>query len=282
MSPLSGTPSATPGQPNASTAPAQPIAPATPAEPNSPATPAQPNAPATPAEPNSPATPAECSVAGPDTPTDAARLGPPSGPDGIGTTATHPAHAQGHWARYNAGHGDRDIRETLRRALDLAGPGRDRTAVDLGCGAGRETRALLEAGWRVHAYDSEPTMLSATDRTHPALTAHLLAFEQITELPPADLIYAGYALPYQPRHSFDRLWTLIRAALRPAGLIAVDLFGVHDAWAGSPNMTFLTAAEAAALATGLTTEHWHEEDEVGPAFSGPKHWHVFELIARRR
>ncbi|BCJ44176.1 methyltransferase [Actinoplanes ianthinogenes] len=206
--------------------------------------------------------------------------GTPSGQPPSGTPGTPPVHAEGHWARYNAGQGDREPRETLRRALDLAGRETGRTAVDLGCGAGRETRALLDGGWRVHAYDSEPTMLSATDRTHPALTAHLLGFEQITELPPADLVYAGYALPYQSRASFDRLWTLIRAALRPGGLVAVDLFGVHDAWAGTPGMTFLTAAEATALATGLTVEHWHEEDEVGPAFGGPKHWHVFELIAR--
>ena len=165
--------------------------------------------------------------------------------------------------------------------MALAGPGAGRVAIDLGCGAGRETRALLEDGWQVVAYDSEPTMLAAADRTHPALTAHELSFEQIPDLPPADLIHASYALPFQSRESFDRLWTLIRASLRHGGLIAVNIFGINDAWSGAPNMTFLTAEEAEALATDLTIEHWHEQDEVGPAFSGSKHWHVFSIIARR-
>ncbi|BCY05437.1 trans-aconitate 2-methyltransferase [Actinoplanes sp. L3-i22] len=212
---------------------------------------------------------------------------PPIPPAGPATPATAPgsrilpATTDGHWATYNAEQADRPVRETCRRAMDLAGRGAGRTAVDLGCGAGRETRALLDDGWRVVAYDSDPTMLVAADRGHPALTAHLLGFEQITELPPADLIYAGYALPFQEPASFDRVWTLIRAALRPGGRVAVDVFGVHDAWSATPWMTFLTAAGARALADGLTIEHWHEQDEIGPAFSGPKHWHVFELIARR-
>ncbi len=198
-----------------------------------------------------------------------------------GSPSVLPAHAEGHWARYNARQADREVRATCRHAMELAGPGASRAAVDLGCGAGRETRALLEAGWQVTAYDSEPTMLSAVDRAHPSLTAHRLGFEEIAELPPADLIYAGYALPFQDRASFDRLWTLIRTSLRPGGRLAVDVFGVHDSWAATPWMTFLTAAEAASLADGLTVEHWHEQDEPGPAFSGLKHWHVFELIARR-
>ncbi|MFI1993135.1 class I SAM-dependent methyltransferase [Actinoplanes sp. NPDC020271] len=202
-------------------------------------------------------------------------------PDVSGTPSAHPTHADDHWTAYNAAQVTRDVRATCRRAMDLAGPGAGRTAVDLGCGAGRETRALLEAGWRVAAYDSEPAMLAGVDRSHPSLTAHRLGFQQITELPEADLIYAGYALPYQDRPSFDRLWTLIRTALRPGGLVAVDLFGVHDSWTANGEWTFLTVAEASALADGLIVEHWDEQDEDGPAFSGPKHWHVFELIARR-
>ncbi len=192
-----------------------------------------------------------------------------------------PVRSESHWARYNADQTTRAVRETCRRAMALAGPGSGRTAVDLGCGAGRETRALLDDGWHVVAYDSEPTLLAAVDRAHPALTAHTLSFEDIPALPAADLIHAAYALPFQSRASFDRLWALIRESLRPGGLVAVDLFGVNDAWADRPNMTFLTAAEATALAAGLTVEHWHEQDEMGPAYSGPKHWHVFELIARR-
>jgi hypothetical protein len=83
-----------------------------------------------------------------------------------------------------------------------------------------------------------------------------------------------------PRPSFDRLWTRLRAALRPGGVVAVDLVGVNDSWAGNPEWTFLTVAGATALADGLVVEHWDERDEDGLASSEPKHWHAFEPIAR--
>jgi trans-aconitate methyltransferase len=186
-----------------------------------------------------------------------------------------------HWATYNAGQGGRPPRELLRRALALTGPGRGRMAIDLGCGAGIETRALLDAGWRVLAIDGEPGTPARLHRTigghSPRLTISTLPYADLTALPPAELIYAGYSLPHQNRASFDRLWSLVRRA-HPRYL-AVNLFGVHDSWASDPDMTFLTASETRALADGLTVVHWHEEDAVGPAFSGPKHWHVFDLIA---
>src|SRR5436305_1458940 len=44
-----------------------------------------------------------------------------------------------------------------RAAAMLARPG---DALDLGCGAGRDTRYLLAHGWRVTAVDSEPEAIS--------------------------------------------------------------------------------------------------------------------------
>jgi hypothetical protein len=29
----------------------------------------------------------------------------------------------------------------------------------------------------------------------------------------------------------------------------------------------------------MSLAYWDEQDEDGTAFSGPKHWHVFDLIA---
>ena len=188
-----------------------------------------------------------------------------------------------HWARFNAAHAVHAPRDLLRRALALAGPGAGRSAIDFGCGAGVETRALLDAGWRVLAIDGEPGTEARLRRTvgghSPRLTIRTQAYAEIAALPPADLIYAGYSLPHQSPESFARLWSLVRAA-EPAWL-AVNIFGVRDGWAGDPAMTFRTEAEARALFDGWHLVHWHEEDEVGPAFSGPKHWHVFDAIAHR-
>ena len=195
----------------------------------------------------------------------------------------HLGHDDAHWVRYNAGQGNRPVRPLCRSAMDRAGP--PGQAVDLGCGSGVETRALLNAGWQVHAVDgspeTRPLLLRTIGGVHNRLTVEVAHYAELTSFPPADLIYAGYSLPYQPPDSFGRIWELLRTALRPGGLLAVDLFGDHDSWAGDESMTFLTGTQARALFDGLELLSWDEEDEDGPAFGGAKHWHVYTAIARR-
>ncbi|MGO4664391.1 hypothetical protein AB4Z14_21225 [Terrabacter sp. 2TAF16] len=46
-------------------------------------------------------------------------------------------------------------------------------------------------------------------------------------------------------------------------------------------MTFLTRSQMAELLQGLDLLPLDEEDEDGHAFTGPKHWHVFHVLARQ-
>jgi hypothetical protein len=101
-------------------------------------------------------------------------------------------------------------------------------------------------------------------------------------LPACDLIYAGYSLPFTPPAHFPTLWRQIVAALKPGGRLAGQLFGNRDSWAVDPTMTFQTRAEALALLAPFEVEVLREREEDGNSFRGPKHWHVFDFIARRR
>ncbi|MHA7135447.1 class I SAM-dependent methyltransferase [Oerskovia turbata] len=221
-------------------------------------------------------------------------------------------HDPDHWSVYNAAQPGRDVRDLCREVLSLAGPGAGRQAVDLGCGAGVETAALLGAGWRVHAIDGEPTTpdlvratvggtagaggrrgeagaggvggpadTSAAGRaTGDRLSVAVVPFADLTDLPPADLLYAGYSLPYASPADFPRVWAAVRRALRPGAWLAVNLFGVNDSFAGTFDGTFLSRPDAQALFDGLDIVAFREEDEDGQSFSGPKHWHVYDVIAR--
>jgi hypothetical protein len=102
------------------------------------------------------------------------------------------------------------------------------------------------------------------------------------ELPPADLVYAGLSLPFCDPREFDEVWRQITSAIRPDGLFVGHIFGPHDSWAGTPDMTFHTQAEVEALLADFEIEGLREQDEDGEAVSGPKHWHVFHVIARKR
>ncbi|MEV7963088.1 class I SAM-dependent methyltransferase [Oerskovia paurometabola] len=193
-------------------------------------------------------------------------------------------HSPDHWAVYNAAQPGRGVRALCREVMALAGPGAGRQAIDLGCGAGVESAALLAAGWRVHAVDGDPATPSLVRATAggeggDALSVAVVPFADLV-LPPADLLYAGYSLPYASPDDFPRVWAEIRRALRPGAWLAVNLFGVHDSFAGTIDGTFLTRPEAEALFDGLDVVEVREEDEDGESFSGPKHWHVFDVLAR--
>jgi hypothetical protein len=84
-----------------------------------------------------------------------------------------------------------------------------------------------------HHVDTEARLLRTIGGRHRASTIKITRVNNLYDLPGADLVFAGYSLPFHSRASFDRLWTLIRRSLRPGGRIAVDLFGDRDSWAGS-------------------------------------------------
>ena len=101
-------------------------------------------------------------------------------------------------------------------------------------------------------------------------------------LPKTDFVYAGYSLPFCNPDYFDRLWANIAASILPDGRFAGQLFGIRDSWANEPDMTFHSAEQVAALcAAGFEIDALDEKEADGQSFSGPKHWHVFDIIARK-
>ncbi len=112
------------------------------------------------------------------------------------------------------------------------------------------------------------------------LQTQVAKFEEVV-LPAADLIHASYSIPFcQPSH-FPALWEKITSALNAGGRFAGQFFGVRDSWASDPTMTFHTEEQVRAMLDGMEIEYFHEENADGQAASGPKHWHVFTVIARK-
>lgn len=103
--------------------------------------------------------------------------------------------------------------------------GRGGLVLELGCGSGALTRRLVAAGHRVLATDASPAMLDlARGAVDGAEDIRLLALPD-DDLPAADAVVSvGHVLSYLPDEDAVRLaLTRIAEALRPAGVLALDL-----------------------------------------------------------
>jgi SAM-dependent methyltransferase len=187
------------------------------------------------------------------------------------------------WTAYYDSQGERAPRDLLLSSLDAFGPGA-RDAIDLGCGTGIETVAILRRGWRVFAVDAEPVgvdrlLVRASPPERERLDAQVGSIED-AELPSADLVWAGYSLFFVPPQRFATTWRGIRASVRPGGRFAGQLLGERDTWAAGGDVNAHSRADAEAFFDGWMLERFDEEENDGDACSGPKHWHLFHVVAR--
>lgn len=192
------------------------------------------------------------------------------------------------WAAYNASAAGRPARRIVSRAITAAG-GDDagRVAVDVGAGGGADALEFARRGWTVHAYDTDATLthrLVENERMRGKVVFHHADAASVDEFPAADVIYSGYALPILGPEGLARTWLRLMAALKPGGVVAVDLFGEEDSWAQRPDISTLSTQQISDMFTGMQVLDRTVRNEDGRFFngSGKKHWHVITMLARKR
>ena len=176
---------------------------------------------------------------------------------------------------------DRPPWPLLVQAVSLISQRKD--ALDLGCGAGRDTRFLLEQGFTVTAVDNDPhAIVLLADFPQNHLRVVHSSFEAF-DFETYDLVNAHFALPFLSEEHFHLVFARIKRALHAGGLFVGQFFGVNDEWNTPRNkMTFLTKEQAVAELKGLRVLEFREEDVDSHVADGtPKHWHVFHIIAQK-
>lgn len=156
-------------------------------------------------------------------------------------------------------------------------------ALDLGCGAGRDVRYLLDSGMSVTAVDADPNGLQSLEgEFHEGnLTTVCSRYDEFA-FGQYDFITSQFALSFNPPETFDIVVQNMVRSLTKGGFLSVNIFGVRDGWSGNAQMTFLGEDEVRGYFDGLTIIELKETEIDGNLADGSaKHWHYFDVLATK-
>ena len=168
----------------------------------------------------------------------------------------------------------------LRQAITLFPSTHGKTALDLGSGGGRDSKLLLDSGFKVTAVDAAPM---AVEYAPAGATFVRSSFEEF-QFGRYDLINSSYSLPFIADSDFPAIWQQIVTALNPGGVFVGQLFGDRDHWnTADGRMNFHARPQVEKLINGLKIHMLKEEEGIRPTASGErKLWHIFHLIVQRK
>ena len=94
--------------------------------------------------------------------------------------------------------------------------------LDLGCGPGRSSALLKDAGFRVDAMDASEGMIRTAAERY-GVTARMGTFADLDETDRYDGIWANFSLLHAPRAEFPGHLSRIARALKPGGVFHLGL-----------------------------------------------------------
>ncbi len=156
-------------------------------------------------------------------------------------------------------------------------------AIDIGGGALKDTRYLLEQGFEVTVVDKEELMVRAAKMIVSDKLHYFVSSFSDFDFPnnEYDIASAMFALPFNPPETFSSVFQNIKQSLVKEGILCGQFFGIRDEWSTNPEMTFHTKEQAKRLLADMEVILLDEQEKDGKIANGtPKHWHVFHFIVR--
>jgi len=189
------------------------------------------------------------------------------------------------WIDFNKARINTPPRETLLFALKkFSGEGEaNRSAFDIGCGPGNDTAELLSKDWKVTATDNNPDIINYLEpllkKYKSKLQIQITSFEDI-KWKKTELINASFTLPFCPKEYFIYLWNNIRANIKVGGRFSGQFFGMNDEW---KSLIRHTRKEILEIFSGFAIELIGEiEKDDNTALGEMKHWHIFNVVAKKK
>lgn len=160
-------------------------------------------------------------------------------------------------------------------------------AIELGCGAGRDTKFLLENKWNVLAIDKEDVAKYIEEKLNKEELMRFRFKKQEFEnlqLEYNNLIVANYSLPFCQEDKFEEMWNKIKNSILTNGYFVGNFFGINDEWAKmKKDMTFLLKEDCINLFDEFDIIKFEEiEKDVLTGLGKIKHWHIYNVIAKKK
>ena len=160
-------------------------------------------------------------------------------------------------------------------------------AIELGCGAGRDSIYLIKNGWNVLAIDKEDVKARISKKLNKEELKRFRFSKQnfeSLELECTNLLVANFSLSFCDKNYFKELWNKINNSILKDGYFVGNFFGNNDEWKNSNNkMTFLTKDQVMELFKQFNIISFQEFEKDGnTALGKAKHWHIFFIIAKKK
>lgn len=157
-------------------------------------------------------------------------------------------------------------------------------AIDIGGGALKDTRYLLEQGFDVTVIDKAELMAKEAELVKSNKLHYIISSFSDFEFPKNEYSIASamYSLPFNSPESFGAVFAKIKESLISGGIFCGQCFGIRDEWSTNQKMTFHTKEQVENLLSDMKIILLDEEEKDGKTANGtPKHWHVFHFIAKK-
>lgn len=160
-------------------------------------------------------------------------------------------------------------------------------AADLGAGALNDAQYLLREGFaHVVAVDSSPiTYQRAQALGNAALEVRLGSMQDVyLETNTYNLISAQNSLYFVPSQDLPILMNAIHNALTDDGIFSAQFLGPEDSWSTVPGRYAQSEQEVLDLLSVfeiIALEEHHEDAGTLTAPDSVKHWHLFNVLAKK-
>ena len=159
-------------------------------------------------------------------------------------------------------------------------------AIDIGCGAGRDTAFLIKNNWEVVAIDKEDVLeyidKKITKEEIKRLKFIKGEFENVL-LEKNKLVVANNSIIFCSKKHFKNVWNNIVNSIEENGYFIGTFLGEKDSWKESRDkMKFFKKSEVLELFNEFQIIEFQEiEMDKETAIGEFKHWHIYAVIAKK-